>query len=357
MKKWSDLPQTRLVEALTPVPAPLRAALAEGPFTYTRHDAAFDTLPILREVERAGPAPGRDRLPTEARLLFWNVERLRHLDTIARHIQTHKPDVILLSEVDRGMARTGNTDRIALLSERLNLGYLFGVEFVELGLGDVTEQRLHQGEVNAAGLHGAAILSDVALMQPSLIRLERRGNWYGLERNEPRIGGRIALLASVRIGAEPVLLVNVHLESHETPQSRARDMQTLLDLIESLAPRGRVVIGGDFNTSTGSHAERHADPAIWTARLASAPARLLHPEPHEPLFAAAAAMGYDWQDCNLIGQPTTRLPAGASQPPAKIDWVFTRGLVARDPMILPAIQPDGTPAADHEGLLLTVTLG
>ena len=54
-------------------------------------------------------------LTGSARLVFWNVERLRHLDAIAGHLQDHTPDVILLSEVDRGMARTGNTDRIAML--------------------------------------------------------------------------------------------------------------------------------------------------------------------------------------------------------------------------------------------------
>lgn len=294
----------RRVEQLTPVLAPLR----EGPFTHTRHDVAFDNLPVLREIEKAGPVPKRDRLPGAARLLFWNVERLRHLDAFASHIETDQPDVILLSEVDRGMARTGNTDRIALLSERRGLSYLFGVEFIELDLGDIHEQRDHAGEVNSDGLHGAAILADVALHVPCLIRLERRGNCYGLDRHEPRIGGTIALLASVPIGAKMVLMANVHLENHQTPQSRAGDMQTLLDLIEGISPQGRVVMGGDFNTSTGSNGERHGDPAGWAAWLGADPLRLLRPEPHEPLFAAAAALGYDWKACNLPDQPTTRYP-------------------------------------------------
>ena len=261
MKTWSDTPQTRLVERLKPVPAPLRAHLREGPFTFSRHDAAFDQLPALREIEKAGPAPKREGLSGAAKLIFWNVERLRHLDAIANHLQDQAADVILLSEVDRGMARTGNSDRIAMLSDRLGLGYLYAVEFVELGLGDVHEQRRHAGEVNAEGFHGAAILSDVALHAPALIRIERRGNWYGLDRHEPRIGSTIALLAWVKIDGERVLMANVHLESHETPASRGEDMLNLLAMIETLAPKGRVILGGDFNTSTGSHGERHGDPA------------------------------------------------------------------------------------------------
>ena len=356
MTSWSNHPQTRLVERLKPVQAPLRAHLREGPFTFSRHDAAFDELPVFREIEKACPLPKREGLTGSARLVFWNVERLRHLDAIAGHLQDHTPDVILLSEVDRGMARTGNTDRIAMLSERLGIGYLFAVEFVELDLGDVHEQRFHAGEENTDGLHGAATLSDVALHAPALIRIERRGNWYGLDRHEPRIGSTIALLAWVKLDDEMVLMANVHLESHETPASRGEDMQNLLTVIETLAPKGRVVIGGDFNTSTGSHGERHGDPAGWAARLAAEPMRLLRPEPYEPLFSAAAALGYEWQSCNLPDQPTTRYPAGSTRPPAKIDWVFTRNLKASDVALLPAVQCDGTPASDHEGLLLTIAL-
>ena len=356
MKSWSDTPQTRLVERLKPVPAPLRAHLREGPFTFARHDAAFDELPALREIEKAGPAPKREELTGAAKLIFWNVERLRHLDAIAAHLQDQAADVILLSEVDRGMARTGNSDRIATLSDRLGLGYLFAVEFVELDLGDVHEQRTHAGEQNVEGLHGAAILSDVVLHTPALIRLERRGNWYGLDRHEPRIGSTIALLAWVKIDGERVLMANVHLESHETPASRGEDMLNLLAMIETLAPKGRVILGGDFNTSTGSHGERHGDPAGWAARLAAEPLRLLRPQPYEPLFAAAAALGYEWQSCNLPDQPTTRYPAGSVRPPAKIDWVFTRNLKVSNVALLPAVQPDGTPASDHEGLVVTIAL-
>ena len=68
--------------------------------------------------------PCRGSLATSARLTFWNVERLRHLDAIVGHLKAHRPDVVLLSEVDRGMARTGNTDRVAMLSEKLGMGFL-----------------------------------------------------------------------------------------------------------------------------------------------------------------------------------------------------------------------------------------
>jgi len=36
--------------------------------------------------------------------------------------------------------------------------------------------------------------------------------------------------------------------------------------------------------------------------------------------------------------------------------VFTRNLKASDVALLAAVQPDGTPASDHEGLVVTIAL-
>ena len=113
-------------------------------------------------------------------------------------------------------------------------------------------------------------------------------------------------------------------------------------------------MGGDFNTSTGSHAKRQGDHAAWAAVLVADPMRLLRPYAHEPLFAVAAEFSYDWQGFNVIDAPTTRYPAGSTRPPAKIDWVFTRGVVAQDAAIIPALRADGTPLTDHDGLFVVV---
>ena len=113
-------------------------------------------------------------------------------------------------------------------------------------------------------------------------------------------------------------------------------------------------MGGDFNTSTGSHAKRQGDHAAWAAVLVADPMRLLRPYAHEPLFAVVAEFGFDWQGCNVIDAPTTRYPAGSTRPPAKIDWVFTRGVVAQDAAIIPALRADGTPLTDHDGLFVVV---
>jgi len=93
-------------------------------------------------------------------------------------------------------------------------------------------------------------------------------------------------------------------------------------------------------------------------RLEEDPNRLANPIPHEPMFELASKAGYDWRACNAPG-PTTRLKPDdppARPPPHKIDWIFTRGLVARDPAILPAVNKAGEAISDHEVLTVTVSL-
>ena len=354
MTDWTQSPQSDLVDRLTPVPTDLRQSLRQGLFDTSGHDHWFDALPCLHQIETGGAAPRRAKIEGTARVVFWNVERLRHLDAISQSLRDVAADVMLLCEIDRGMARSANSDRVVEIAAALDSGYLYAVEFVELDLGDVHEQATHAGEANVDGLHGAAILSDVALGQPFLIRIDRRGDWFGLDRHEPRVGGTIGIGAMVDVAGVYVTMVNVHLESHDDPAERKGDMARLLAQVDLVAKGGPVILGGEFNTSTVTYAERKDTPDTWQARIAADPLRLLRPMAHEPLFALAADHGYDWQACNLAERATTRHPDGSTRMPAKIDWFFTRGLAVTDPAIIPALRADGTPSSDHEGLMVTI---
>ncbi len=355
MTNWTDTPQFQTTARLNSLSPEQRADLRLGPFEKARHEALFDALPLLRQIEVAGAMPKRDSVNGAAKVLFWNVERLRHVNAITRILQTHAPDVMLLCEIDRGMARSGNSDRMVDLASALDVSYAFAVEFIELDLGDVHEKRTHAGEVNLEGLHGAAVLSDVTLAKPFLIRIDRRGDWFGEAREEPRIGGTIAIGAQVLVGQVPVLVVSVHLESHDDPAGRAADMLRLLEQVETLSKGGAVVLGGDFNTSTSVRDERLANPAAWRNAVAADPMRPLRPQPFEPLFGHAEKFGYDWAACNVPDLPTTRHPAGSPRFPAKIDWFFTRGVLASDPAVLPAVDSQGQIVSDHEALIVTIT--
>ena len=354
MSDWNDDVLNQVVPRLSPVPLAERREILAGPSSNDHHRGHFDRLAALREIEAGGQAH-RTGIEGPARVVFWNVERLRHIDAIAETLNTLKPDVNLLCEIDRGMARTHNTDRIADLAARLDEAYIYAVEFVELGLGDVQEQAHHAGEENAQGFHGAALVSDVEMDAPFLIRMDARGKWFDGAFRERRVGGTISIGARVRVNGTPVTMVSVHLESHCDPQTRAADMEGLLRRIESIAPGEPVILGGDFNTSTGGLGERYNDRAAWVERIRQQPDRLTSPENYEPLFEVARSFGFDWHDANLPGAPTQRFPVGSDRPNHKLDWFFTRGLKVSDPQIVPAIRAGGMPSSDHECLVVSVT--
>ncbi|AEH86093.1 endonuclease/exonuclease/phosphatase family protein [Mesorhizobium opportunistum] len=342
-----------VVRKLTHVPVADRLAMRDGPrdsATHLRHAAA---IPALGQIEIGGTASRGDS-GDALKVVAWNVERLRHVDAIAATLAGQAPDVVLLSEVDNGMARSGNGHPLGVLAERLGHAFAFGVEFVELGGGNEGE-RAATGEVaNAEGFHGNAVTSAFPLLRPFLVRLDAAGGWFRPEHDQPRIGGRMAIGGQVRIGNRKVTVVSVHLENRTDPAGRAIQTRHLLDAIDKYDPEAPVLLGGDFNTLTASHEERHDDPRAWMARLAAEPGRLIHVERHEPLFAVLAGRGYDWQAANNLDLPTQRREAGT--PVGRIDWFFTRGLEASAPAVLPAVLPGGGPSSDHEALAVTVRL-
>ena len=82
--------------------------------------------------------------PTRARIAFWNAERLKYPAPTGALLRSLEADAILLCELDLGMARSGNRHTIADLANSLDAGHVFGVEFVELDLGDARERRWRQ---------------------------------------------------------------------------------------------------------------------------------------------------------------------------------------------------------------------
>jgi endonuclease/exonuclease/phosphatase family metal-dependent hydrolase len=309
------------------------------------HAALFADSACLDRVERRHAQPVEEA-PAALRVVSWNAERLKHVEASAALLARLEADVVLLTEVDRGMARSGNRDTVGDLARLLGMGWVFGVEFVELGLGDSRERAWHGGETNRDGLHGNAILSRLPIDRAGMVRLETDGFWFMGERNgERRIGGRQAVLASIA----GITFAAVHLESHSDPQHRATQTAVLLDDVEAFAAAEPIVIGGDFNTATVEHG----------AKGGLAAERLLDPVPFEPLFEVMAARGLAWEEANTMGVATQRSrPDGTPAPPfGRIDWLFTRGLAARSPATIPAQDDDGAAISDHEVLALTVDGG
>lgn len=305
------------------------------------HRQAVVDAGVFHYIEVAAP-PVPSPAPARLRVVAANLERGRRLDEWARLLDAADADVVLCSEVDDGMARSGNGAVARDLAAALGMGYVAAVEFVELSLGGDEERAvLAPDAVNARGLHGGAVLSRYPLDRPAAVRFEFDGGWHGPASPEPRVGGRLAVLATVG----DLVVVAPHLESHGSPSGRARQLADLLDLVEPYAAGRPVVVGGDLNTHTldlSGGGEGHGPLT---------PERFRHPVDHEPLFAEAAARGYGWDDADA-GEPTHRTPGGRGD--LRLDWFLTRGLTATDPEVIPALAADGTPLSDHEVIAVTV---
>ncbi|MCX5571057.1 endonuclease/exonuclease/phosphatase family protein [Kaistia nematophila] len=319
-----------------PVPSiAFREEAMRSPKTRAEHDRLALDLPAFNAVEIRGPAPVL-RPDGPLRIAAWNAERLKYQKPSADLVAGVAPDVLLLSETDLGMARAGNRHTAGDLAAALGMGYAYGVEFLELGLGDDRERAWHAGETNAAGFHGNALLSRLPFGDVALIRLDDGAVWWlDAKDGEHRLGWRMAIAARVEAEQGPFWAVVVHLESKSDAADRARQMIRLLQAVDGLAQGLPVVIGGDLNTN----ALMGHSPADWLAG----------PQKHELLFAVMAEAGFDWQDGNTADATLRMRPDGTPLPPyCRIDWLLSRGLDASNARTVPALDKAGNAISDHD---------
>lgn len=345
--------QTGTTDALPIIPRGERDKLADLP--EEEHSEALGGQVFAKTVE-VRQAPSIDPPAPACRAVAWNVERCYHTGASAELLASLQADVFLLSEMDYGMARTDQEHTTARLAEKLGCGYVYGVEYLQFGLGTYEERARCRGQTNRVGYHGNAILSRRKLKRPALVRLEESGDWFKREL-EPRLGGRVAVLATIEINGSDVVFASVHLEDRTDPDGRSRQMANLLRSIEEYASGSAVVIGGDLNTFSFDLHRFSADLAHIRKLFAEDPERLLRPETHEPLFSLAEEYGYDWKRCNRLGESTQRSSAKPLSMPGnkKLDWFLTRGLTASEPAIVAATPGDiAWPLSDHE--LISVKL-
>ncbi|WP_245496519.1 endonuclease/exonuclease/phosphatase family protein [Lichenibacterium ramalinae] len=299
-------------------------------------------MPALRLVEARQP-PGPDGPPPAAlRVAAWNLERCTAVEASAALLRRVGAEVALLSEMDLGMARSDNRHTTRDLAAALGAGHAFGVEFVELGHGLGRELERFAGQANRGPLHGNALVSRRPFRDAVVVPLDDGGAWFDLDWHHRRIGGRMAIGATVDLASGPVLVVSLHLENRSTPDERRRAVERLL---AALPPGAPAVLAGDLNVAAlPKGAERAASD--WFAR----------PDAHEPLFAAMRDAGFDWLRCNTPDQTRRAIPDGRPAPwVQRIDWFFTRGVAASNPRTWAAVGEDGAALSDHE--LITVDIG
>jgi endonuclease/exonuclease/phosphatase family metal-dependent hydrolase len=396
LRDWLDSPSRRewFAEVVRALAACATDAGRQASPFWQAHGASIEEL--LATIQAGAAPPPGDALgapatparpPSRLRVVHWNIYKGIALDEIAARLQTHPDlrdaDLILLNEVDVGMARSANRHVARELASRLGLHWAFVPSYFELTKG-VDDDLRAPGE-NAIGLHGVALLSRSAPRALRAVALPEAFDAFDF--SEKRYGRRTALLAGFGDG---LCVAAAHLEVRGTPRGRARQMAALLAGVEGfVAARAaadggmpRILIGGDFNTHTFArggfaHAARGLLRILATPRAALA-RQLLEPwrGHREPLFDALRGRGYEWERLN-DRRPTaserlgrieeTGLLAGAVRRrllgehglgrrvlALRLDWLAGRGIeprVAATPRSVGEL-PAGRRPSDHLPIVL-----
>ncbi|OCP07538.1 MULTISPECIES: endonuclease [unclassified Ensifer] len=309
------------------VPAPeIRAGFAGVVRTIVAHDAAMAARPEMNSIEVGGVPASTAPLAFPFTVAAWNLERCLFARESAAHLAATDAPLVLLSEMDNGMARTGQRHPTAEVAAALGMHYAYGIEFIELGLGSDTEREFCEDDFNAKGFHGNALMASVPLNRPFMLRLWGERLWF-TDGEQPRLGERLAIGAVIETDAGPFVAVSTHLESATTAAYRERQVKELIDAIDGAFPGLPVLIGGDLNT--GNHAGGDFEA--------------------EGLFAMSAIRGFTRHGGPLDVMTTrpsliTRWPERSM----KLDWFLSRGLNIGETRIIPSLDPSGRPLSDHD---------
>ncbi|MEU4368664.1 endonuclease/exonuclease/phosphatase family protein [Micromonospora chersina] len=182
-------------------------------------------------IHRPAPAPHPPATPpATVRVVAYNIRmgfgldgRL-DLDALARAVDGSRPDVVLLSEVDRGWLLNGGHDTLALLAGRLRMPYVFAPA-ADPVWGDAVLSRfpVRAGETRPLAAHGAPT-------------------------------GAQALGVTLDLGGRDLAVVATHLQPPpgQDPVAQAREVAAFATRYAAGRP---LVLGGDLNTEP-------ADPAF-----------------------------------------------------------------------------------------------
>ena len=180
------------------------------------------------------PLPATGSQPT--RVLVLNMHAGKdaagkpNLDRIAALVKKTGADLVLLQEVDRGTARSGNVDQVNVLGQSLNFATAFGASLLHYDGGQYGIATLARGFIGYTGTWPLPVTP---------VQTRAGGS------NEPRV----ALIAFASLHAGQFTSINTHLDPAEGP-ARGQEVTHLVDAIHEQYATGRsFVVGGDFNST------------------------------------------------------------------------------------------------------------
>ena len=329
--------------------------------------------------------------PKSVAALAWNIERGSVFEGIVDALQNHDDlkdkDVLLLTELDYGMARSGNRFVAREIAERLNLNYAFAPVYIALQKGSGVEAAA-AGE-NTKSIHGLAMFSKWPMKNVHAVPLPNgKDKMWGKEK---RLGYLQVLIADIEHPAGTFRAVTVHLDVHCSREHRRRQMRIILDHLDTL-PALPTLIGGDWNTTTfNAQNARRAILGYWRRVMMGvknvAKNHFPHPDRYfeRGLFGDLESRGYEYKSLNEVGVGTlhyhiesieknTNLrdwvpewcfkfifwAAGrvGGEVSVRLDWFTGKGITAasKPKTIGKLVDDSGTPLSDHDAIAVDFTL-
>ncbi len=286
-------------------------------------------------VEGGHHAPANATAPDSLLVMTWNLERgLRYDEQAAALLDgtLPRPDILLLSEVDRGCPRTGRRHIARELATALGMDWVYGVEFVELPSGTTPDALATQCE------HGNAVLASFPLGNATHSFHRSNDSWYAPPADwgtadEPRLGGRSLVGADAQIGSQRVRLFALHFESRVQVIDIQVDQAVETAELAAESPYA-VLVGGDtnspgytFDVEDGDAARGDADDRTVAALLAA------------DLVDAHAPLTY---------------PTRATRKGLVLDLLLGRGVTFTEPGVCDPAVCD--PLSDHQAVWATTAL-
>jgi endonuclease/exonuclease/phosphatase family metal-dependent hydrolase len=257
--------------------------------------------------------------------------------------------IILLSEADLGTPRAGGRVVASELAKALEMSCAIVPEFGLIETDGVIRSYL-----------GNAILSREPLEQVRAIALPKLSMGYRrLHRSlgrRRRYGGPAALVATIDVHGKPLEVCVAHLDSRADPMGRDSQIAAVM---EGIAPKGRMIFGGDFNTTTVELATREDFQMVFREMIVH-PKRFRNPRPYEPLFGRLSEAGFEVRGANAEGRPSftfARMIPPWMRP--RLDWIALRELqpVPGSAEVIPA-RPSFFSArvSDHDFIAVDVAI-
>ncbi len=265
---------------------------------------------ILNAVVVENYAPVTFEKSAVVRALAWNIERGSRfggiVEALKNHAQLKNKDLLLLTELDYGMARSGNRFVAQELARKLELNYAFAPVYIALQKGSGVEAKA-AGE-NTKSLHGLAMFSKYPMQNVHAVALPNgKDKMFGVEK---RLGHLRALIADIKHPNGNFRAVTVHLDAHSSRKHRHLQMKIVLDHLETLPPLPTIV-GGDWNTTTYNAQTANRAIAGYFRRVLMGVKNVVanhypHPDRYfeKDLFRELETRGFDYKNLNEIGVGT-----------------------------------------------------